>query len=134
MLSDVPAFDLLAEIPIDSGHTLDQMTGRFQSVKDGLPELVKNAKDQYARLRVGESQDRQILVIASSRKQAIGVLDFAGARSQDFSGWQTWSSRTASQSELSPDIEGGHGNGGKAFMVRGFLKVSYMESCASGLR
>lgn len=130
----MPKFAFLAEIPMDKSHTLEQLTGRFQTVKDGLPELVKNAKDQYARLQVTEQDKRQIVVVANSRKQALAVIDFAGAASADFEGWQTWSSRTASQSERAADIEGGHGNGGKAFMVRGSTSHSYMDSCANGLR
>jgi len=124
----------LPDIPMDKTHTLDQMTGRFQSLKDGLPELVKNSKDQYMRRGVSDKKDRQIVVLLNPSKSSLGVLDFAGARSNDFKGWQTWSSRTASQAELSGDIEGGHGNGGKAFMVRGSTEASYIDSCAEGLR
>jgi hypothetical protein len=49
-------FEFLPEIPIDKSHTLEQVTARFQSVRDGLPELVKNAKDQYARLGIIEAE------------------------------------------------------------------------------
>lgn len=127
-------FNLLREIPIDSGHTLDQLTGRFQTVKDGLPELIKNAKDQYSRLGIIEADNRQIVVIINSQMRKVAVLDFAGAGPEDFEGWTTWSSRTANRSELANDIEGGHGNGGKAFMVRGSTTFSYMDSCARGRR
>ena len=127
-------FDLAEEIPIDSAHTLDQLTSRFQSVKDGLPELIKNSKDHYARLGVRETEDRQIVVIADPERCRIAVIDFAGARSEDFDGWTTWSSRFASKAEQSEEIEGGHGNGGKAFMVRGSTTYSFMDSCARGRR
>jgi hypothetical protein len=127
-------FEFLPEIPIDTSHTLDQLTARFQGVKDGLPELVKNAKDQYARLRIIDPKERQIVVIANSRLRALAVLDFAGATAEDFDGWRTWSSRTANRAEQSHDIEGGHGNGGKAFMVRGSVMESTIESCAHGVR
>jgi hypothetical protein len=122
-------FDFLPQIPIDSGHTLDQLTGRFQTVKDGLPELVKNAKDQYARLGVVERELRHIVVIVSSTLRSLAVLDFAGAQMQDFNGWKTWSSRTAGRGSLADDIEAGHGNGGKSFMVRGSADEAFMESC-----
>src|SRR5437867_4571845 len=122
-------FDFLPSIPIDSAHTLDQLTGRFQSTKDGLPELVKNAKDQYSRLGVIDRNLRQIIVIVNSTLRSVAVLDFAGAVAADFQGWQTWSSRTAGRSQLASDIEAGHGNGGKSFMVRGSADEAYMESC-----
>jgi len=47
-------FAFLSEIPMDKTHTLDQMTGRFQTVKEGVPELVKNSKDQYMRRGVSD--------------------------------------------------------------------------------
>src|SRR2546425_11738891 len=89
-------FAFLSEIPMDKTHTLDQMTGRFQTVKEGVPELVKNSKDQYMRRGVSDRQDRQIVVLVDASGLSLGVLDFAGARPEDFRGWQTWSSRTAS--------------------------------------
>ena len=127
-------FDFFDEIPMDQEHTLDQLTGRFQSVKDGLPELVKNAKDHYARLGVTERDERQIVVIANSQRELLAVLDFAGAGLKDFQGWIKWSSRTGSTRERAADIEGGHGNGGKSFMVRGSATRSFIESCANGRR
>jgi hypothetical protein len=127
-------FDFFDEIPMDQGHTLDQLTGRFQSVKDGLPELVKNSKDHYAFLGITEKTERQILVIANSEKEVLAVIDFAGATSRDFEGWWTWSGRSPIRQTRAPDIEAGHGNGGKAFMVRGSTGVAFIESCAIGVR
>src|SRR5437867_8174481 len=97
-------FDLLPEIPIDRAHTLDQLTARFATVRDGLPELIKNSKDQYSRLGLLSRSERQIVVIAQSTKKIIGVIDFAGAGPEDFSGWSTWSSRVANRAELASDI------------------------------
>ena len=123
-----------AEIPIDSAHTLQQNTGRLQSVADGLPELVKNSKDHYARLGVTEPEDRQIAVIVNSETQSLAVLDFAGMQKADFVSWTTWSDRKAGRQELAGDIEAGHGNGGKAFMVRGSVRESSLESSAGRRR
>lgn len=127
-------FELFDEIPMDRGHTLDQMTSHFRTIKEGLPELVKNSKDQYSRLSLPDRSARQILVLASGHAKLLAVIDFAGAGPEEFGGWVTWSSRTANRSDVSADIEGGHGNGGKAFMVRGSSASSYMESCAGGRR
>ena len=62
------------------------------------------------------------------------MLDFAGARLADFDGWTEWSSRTAGRGELSDDIEAGHGNGGKSFMVWGATDFAFLESCFEGKR
>jgi len=134
MEDTVDGFILPKEIPIKAAFTLDQLTGRFQSVKDGLPELVKNAKDQYARLQIVDREDRHILVVANTQKRSLAVIDFAGAPAKNFKGWTTWSDPNAGQADAAKDIEAGHGNGGKAFMVRGAKKSAYLESCHQGKR
>ena len=126
--------ELLDEIPINSAATLDQLLGRFAGVRDGLPELVKNSKDQYSRLGLHEEADRQIVVISSTQNRSLAVVDFAGAPADNFSHWVTWSNPDTGQSDRAGDIEAGHGNGGKAFMVRGASKSAFMESCFEGKR
>jgi hypothetical protein len=131
---NMEGFAFPSEIPIDAAHTLEQLTNRFKAVRDGLPEIVKNSKDQYSRLGISDRSDRQILIIADTTRRNLGVIDFAGARASDFKGWTTWSSRTEQPIGQNTDIEAGHGNGGKAFMARGTKNTSYMESCFEGLR
>ena len=122
------------DIPIDPVETLNQLTGRFRSVRDGLPELIKNSKDQYSRLGIDDRQHRQIVVISNTARRTLAVLDFAGAPAQNFEGWTNWSDPTAGQTHLAADIEAGHGNGGKAFMVRGATASAFLESCHAGKR
>jgi hypothetical protein len=62
------------------------------------------------------------------------VIDFAGAPAENFKGWTTWSDPTAGRVDLAADIEAGHGNGGKAFMVRGATRRAFLESCFEGKR
>lgn len=120
------------EIPIDPEATLDQLTGRFRSLRDGLPELVKNSKDQYSRLGVKDAEDRQIVVILRTDARTLAVIDFAGAPAENFKGWTTWSDPSAGKVDMAADIEAGHGNGGKAFMVRGATRRAFLESCFNG--
>lgn len=131
---DAVQYRFLPQIPVDVDHTLEQLLRSFQPVKEGLPELLKNAKDHYSRLGVLAKADRQIIIIADARRRALGVLDFAGADKDDFSKWVTWSDATASRSDTGSDIEGGHGNGGKAFMVWGAVTGATIESVAAGRR
>jgi hypothetical protein len=126
--------EFLEEIPIHVPNTLQQLLGRFQTVRDGLPELIKNAKDQYSRLGIMDRTERAIVVLVDSSERRIGVLDFAGATSEDFLLWRKWSDPYANRAATAHDIEGGHGNGGKGFMVRGSTKDSFFESCRDGLR
>jgi hypothetical protein len=117
---------------MDKSFTLEQLTGRFQNARDGVPELVKNSKDHYSRLGIIDKAQRQIVVLVSPDMRKLGVLDFGGAQEPDFEGWQKWSSRTAGRAELGSDIEAGYGNGGKSFMVRGSVRESYMCGCSDG--
>ena len=127
-------YELPDEIPIDPEATLDQLTGRFRSLRDGLPELVKNSKDQYSRLGVTDADDRQIVVVLNTDARTLAVIDFAGAPAENFRGWTTWSDPSAGKVDLAADIEAGHGNGGKAFMVRGATRRAFLESCFNGRR
>jgi hypothetical protein len=126
------AYIFPTEIPIDARGSLEQLTSSLGTVRDGLPEIAKNAKDQYLRLGV-EPEHRHILILASTSLRQVAVIDFAGATLKNFEGWEKWSSRRESEDDLA-DVEAGHGNGGKAFMVRGATRTSYLESCANGVR
>lgn len=130
-MSDLQFFD---EIPINVSSALHQLLGRFQSVRDGLPELIKNSKDHYARLEISERHERVILVLINTEERCLGVLDFGGATRTDFRHWVTWADPNANRGAAAHDIEGGHGNGGKGFMVRGSKEDSFFESCRDRLR
>lgn len=127
-------FQFRERIPIDVQHTLTQLLSRFQGVKDGLPELIKNAKDQYSRLGITDPATRTIVVVVNTADKSIGVIDFAGATVSQFKHWETWSDPKANARDKASDIEGGHGNGGKAFMVLGSTTDSSFESCHEGRR
>jgi len=125
-------FQFRDHIPIDVPHTLQQLLSRFRTVRDGLPELIKNSKDQYSRLGVIDPSLRTIVVAMNTSGKTIAVIDFAGAKSEQFKKWEKWSDPTANAREKASDIEGGHGNGGKAFMVLGSTTDSSFESCFEG--
>lgn len=125
-------FSVPDEIPIDPVETLNQLTSQFRSVHHGLPELVKNSKDQYSRLGISDEADRQIVVLSDTARRTLAVVDFAGAPASNFKGWTKWSDPGAGQADRATDIEAGHGNGGKAFMVRGASRIAFLESCFQG--
>lgn len=127
-------FEFLDRIPIDIPRALEQLGGNLHTVRDGLPELVKNSKDQYSYLGVTDENLRQIVVLVNTEDQKLAVLDFAGATSDDLAGWRTWSSRREKRSQQALDIEATHGNGGKFFMVLGSTSQSFIESCFNGMR
>lgn len=128
----MPSLDFSSQIPIDIPHTLKQLLNRFRSVRHGLPELLKNSKDQYLRKGVADRTDRQIVILVSSCAGRLAVIDLAGASKADFDAWKTWSDRRANRRDMSQDIEGGNGNGGKGFMCNGSRSLATFESCCDG--
>jgi hypothetical protein len=140
------SFEPLERCPVDLDHQLEQTVRQFSSIKNGLPELVKNSKDAYARCGIDDRETRTIVVLLQdgrdNKSSRLGVLDFAGASISDFEGesesdyggWMTWSSRTASKASISDQIEGGYGNGGKSFMVTESTVSSSMHSSKDGRR
>lgn len=140
------SFEPLKKCPVDLDHQLEQTVRQFSSIKNGLPELVKNSKDAYARCGVYDRRTRTIIVLLQdgrdNKSSRLGVLDFAGASISDFEGesetdyggWMTWSSRTASRASVSDQIEGGYGNGGKSFMVTEAIVSSSIHSSKDGKR
>ena len=63
------------EIPIDVANNLDQSFGRFRGVKDGLPELIKNSKDQYSRLAVLDGEERLAGYAIRDNREMTVIID-----------------------------------------------------------
>jgi hypothetical protein len=104
----------------------------FQSHDTGLPEWVKNASDEYERVST-KTEDRVIVLFFSNTRRlipsAIGCLDFCGMTSRVIeSAFRQWADPEASHSEVSEDIQGGHGNGGKCYMTQMFDRYAYLHT------
>ncbi|MHC1679928.1 MAG: hypothetical protein AB9860_01585 [Methanomassiliicoccales archaeon] len=146
MVSPEEDFQPLEETPIDIDYQLEQLVRQFNTIKSGLPEAPKNSKDAYARNYITDKAERIIMIILEDgndkHPSLLGILDFAGASISDFEGdpgqhyggWKTWSSRTSSKSTVSKEIEGGFGNGGKAFMKGVSTVEASMHSSKNGRR
>src|SRR2546425_6817533 len=97
----------------------------YQSHEDGLPELLKNSADAYARTDAPEAK-RVIVIIFDhghkDRRASISCLDFSGMTSQvieeDFRIWAD--PEAARRGSKAAEIQGGHGNGGKCYMTQMF--------------
>ncbi|MBM3473902.1 MAG: hypothetical protein FJX75_11585 [Armatimonadetes bacterium] len=74
------------------------------------------------------------MIVFSENRRHLGVLDFAGAGREDFDAWVEWSSRWGGRQQRAHDIEAGHGNGGKAFMVRGCRTSAFVCGHRDGRR
>ena len=109
----------------------------FQSHENGLPEWLKNAADAYARQDAPESR-RVIVVIfdygRSGSAPSISCLDFCGMTSSAIENrFRVWADPTAARKGTRGNtIQGGHGNGGKAYMAQMFEEHAIIHTVSGG--
>ncbi len=105
----------------------------FQSHENGLPELLKNSSDAYAREDAPEAK-RVIVVIfdsgIKSGQSSISCLDFSGMTTEMIeSNFRWWADPEAAiRGGTSKGVQGGHGNGGKCYMTQMFEDCSFFVS------
>lgn len=110
----------------------------FQSHEDGLPEWLKNSSDAYIRENAPEEK-RVIIVIfknsSNKRSSSISCLDLCGMTAEEIErDFRHWADPEASRRGGDSDsIQGGHGNGGKCYMIQMFENYSYFVTVKNGL-
>lgn len=125
------------QIELDDEGILDLISGTFKDHADGIPEWVKNSSDMYRRREVG-SEDSHIIVLSRNRRKgerasAIGCLDFGGMTVKHIEEkFRRWGDPEASGRDEHTGVTGGHGNGGKAYMLSMFEKGSYLHTLRGG--
>jgi len=97
----------------------------FQSHEAGLPELLKNSADAYAREDAPEEKRAIVVILNQARKErpaSIACLDFCGMTSHAIeTNFRHWADPKAALGEdKSIAVQGGHGNGGKCYMTQMF--------------
>jgi len=113
------------EVKMHDEGAIRLLLSNFQSHEDGLPEWLKNSADAYAREDVPE-QKRVIVVVTNDGKRgrgpSISCLDFVGMTSRAIEeNFRVWADPNAARRGSDSDaIQGGHGNGGKCYMVQMF--------------
>jgi len=126
-----------AEIKIESASAIRQLAQHFGSHEAGIPEWAKNAADAYIREQMPRKRRIIVLIFEDSQQTtppSIACLDFVGMTSQDIEHYfRRWADTDASQrgTEI-PDIQGGHGHGGKAYMIRLFDDYAYLHTVRGG--
>lgn len=113
------------------------LSSSFQSHEDGLPEWLKNCADAYAREDAPEAK-RVIFVILNDDKRgnmpSISCLDFVGMNSRAIEeNFRVWADpNAANRGATSNCIQGGHGNGGKCYMVQMFANYAQLYTVRDG--
>ncbi|MDD5555616.1 MAG: Ig-like domain-containing protein [bacterium] len=110
----------------------------FQSHENGLPEWLKNSADAYSRENAPEAKRVIVVILDSGRRQqkaSISCLDFSGMTSAMIEQYfRRWADPEAAQCGVrNASVQGGHGNGGKCYMVQMFEDYSMLRTVKNGM-
>src|SRR3972149_6564342 len=114
---------------------IDLLARVYNSHKKGVPEWMKNAREAYLR---SEYEGERCVVInyRAHKKESecyLECIDFAGISGDDIERrYLEWANPDAAPTGLKPgDVEGGQGNGGKAYL-RQMFDSGYFLSIRNG--
>lgn len=119
------------ETSIHREGAIRHLIATMQSHENGLPEWAKNSADAYVRIDTTPQMRVVVLIFNhghSARPSSVGCLDFIGMSSRDIEQYfRVWADPNAARAGTSvTDLQGGHGNGGKAYMVQMFQDYSML--------
>jgi len=121
------------DLSVHSEGAIRLMIAPIQSHENGLPEWAKNSADAYVRSEA--VPERRIIVLIfdyreRSRPPSIACLDFVGMTSHHIERYfRSWADPDAARADTTiGDLQGGHGNGGKAYMVQMFQDYSLLHT------
>jgi Bacterial Ig-like domain (group 2) len=126
------------DLKLHSENAINLICKPFQSHESGLPEWPKNAADEYKRSHAPESERVIVLLLQNGRSggppTAIGCLDFSGMTSTVIDNeFRHWADPDASKrGDDDAEVQGGHGNGGKCYMVQMFDDRAYLHTVKDG--
>jgi len=125
------------DIEVHAEGTIRLLCSSFQSHQNGLPEWLKNSADAYARDNSPEEKRTIFVLMSKGRKgvdDSIACLDFCGMTSanveEDFRIWGD--PEAARRGTNIAGIQGGHGNGGKCYMIQMFDQFAYLHTVKEG--
>jgi len=133
------------DIQVHEEGAIELISAPFQSHENGIPEWIKNSSDAYARQNFPEEKRLIVLIFNERNKtepKSISCLDFVGMSSFDIENYfRKWADPNAAQAGTRGVLlQGGHGNGGKCYMIKMFNLFSQIYTvkrnigCKYGVR
>ena len=113
-----------------------QLTQRIANHASGIAELVKNSCDAYS--EADFSLENKVIIIFLKNTDRgmpalVGCLDFVGMTTEKIeTRFKEWGSPEAALGGHAGKRKGGHGHGGKAYMVNMFKAHALLITCAGG--
>lgn len=115
---------------------IDLLTRVYNSHKKGLPEWLKNGREVYLRKNIGK--EKRFIVVNyhegnSPKTTFLECIDFAGISGDEIeNAYLEWANPEAAPKGLKAgEVEGGQGNGGKAYL-REMFDTGYFVSICGG--
>ncbi len=133
----IPHYTPDIDIKMHEEGAIKLICAPFKSHENGLPEWVKNSSDKYIR-REFDSENRVIVLFfrdaIGKKPSIIACLDFAGMSSQVIENhFRNWADPDAAQQGCNTTgVQGGHGNGGKCYMIQMFEEYSFLHTVING--
>ena len=108
----------------------------FSKFEEGVIEGLKNSSDVYADLEIEKKDKRDIIVFIQKNtrhqeKASFAILDFGGMTEATLANYFDWMNPRSDSKKGSTN---GHGNGGKAFLIKFFNNhsvASYLDGAAN---
>lgn len=125
------------EIRIHRESAIWHLAGRFASHEAGMPEWAKNSADAYVRAGA-PPEHRVVVLIFDDRRRgtqgSVSCLDFVGMTSRDLERYfRHWMHPDAARAgSEAADVLGGHGHGGKSYMIQMFEEYAYVHTVRDG--
>lgn len=120
-----------------SPNTIHILCKGFSSHEKGIPEWVKNSLDAY--IREDATTARSVIILffdkgGKNRLPSISVLDFVGMTAEDIdTHFRHWGDPDAAgRGRHGKTVTGGHGNGGKCYMIQMFKSYAYIITLRNG--
>ena len=112
-----------------------QIIQRIATHDAGIAELVKNSCDAYSEADAPAANKIIVIILKNMEKDAsalIGCLDFVGMTTDKIeSRFKQWGDPDAAGGQMGKR-KGGHGHGGKAYMVNMFKDHALIVTCSGG--
>lgn len=120
------------DILVHEEGAIKLISAPFQSHENGIPEWIKNSSDAYARENFPKAKRIIILIFNQWKKiepNSISCLDLVGMTSYDIENYfRKWADPQAALAAKAGShsilLQGGHGNGGKCYMIQMFTEFS----------
>ena len=132
-MKDISSRNFIQQEHVYHDNLIHNLAKDFNNHPKGLAEWLKNSIDAYTADKVNSKEHNIVFRFYSGKYSSIECIDFVGMEGKDIEeGFKRWGDPNASKRGQNIDTFGGHGNGGKLYMLHMFSH-SYFITYKKGL-